>query len=519
MTPWRVLSRTNPLRRELRLLRFLLGGIAITSAILLLVRGFIGPFRLVHNPINAECALAVSLLLVLLTTHEPVESRVASRYAQWQVAVILLAVGAGFWPVLPMPLITDDYFHVGQIARGEAPSPLSCFTHSCGGPQFFRPLGFAIYWMEWELWGSTAMPRHALDLILHAVSSVLFLLLLRRLGIPPPFDVLAALLFAWNGIRPETVAWPAARFDTLALVFSLIAALAILRGGRSGLIVSTLATAAACLSKESAFVLPLLLAPLAAGAKRLLAANGAVAGGIFVWRWWVLKGIGGYMDLNTKAPTVLEFHGLTLVKTFLARIWGVLWIPVNWSTPLEWWMALGLAAGVAGSLALLKARPPRLRFALCLACVAIACVPVHHMLLIGPSLERSRYLTYATVPFILALALAYSALPIRIGIAAMALLLGFHAAALWHNLKIWRSVASARYEMCHNVAARARDTSRPIAIIGLPLIVDGVYWSNGLGECLWLEFDIPPGKVLVNDTAPADALILRWNPDQRSVHE
>jgi hypothetical protein len=285
------------------------------------------------------------------------------------------------------------------------------------------------------------------------------------------------------------------------------------------LIVSTLATAAACLSKESAFVLPLLLAPLAGRAKRLLAANCAVAGGIFVWRWWVLKGIGGYMDLDTGAPTVLEFHGLTLVKTFLARIWGVLWIPVNWSTPLEWWMALGLAAGVAGSLALLRAHPPRWRFVLCLACVAIACVPVHHMLLIGPSLERSRYLTYASAPFILALAWAYSALPVRTGVVAMALLVGFHAAALRHNLNIWRTVASARYEMCRNLAARAGNTSTPIAITGLPLIVDGVYWSNGLGECLWLEFDIPPGKLLVNDPAPGDALILRWDPQQRSVHE
>jgi hypothetical protein len=509
----------NPLRSQVRLLRFLLCGIAITSGLLVLARGFIGPFWLVHNPINAECAFAVSLLVFLLTRHEHACLPRPSAYAGWPIVVVGAAVGTAYWPILSMPLVTDDYFHVGQIASGEAPSPLSCFTHSCGGPQFFRPLGFAIYWMEWDLWGSAAMPRHALDLILHAVSSLLFLLLIRRLGIPPPFDLLAGLLFAWNGIRPETVAWPAARFDTLALLFSLISALAILRGGRTGLIVSTLATAAACLSKESAFVLPLLLAPLASRAKHLLAANGAVAGGIFVWRWWVLKGIGGYMDLNTRAPTVLEFHGLTLVKTFLARIWGVLWIPANWSTPLEWWMALGLAAGVAGSLALLKARPPRWRFALSLACVAIACVPVHHMLLIGPSLERSRYLSYATVPFILALALAYSALPLRIGVAAMTLLLGFHAAALRHNLKIWRSVASERYEMCRNVAARARTTSTPIAITGLPLIVDGVYWSNGLGECLWLEFDIPPGKVLVNDPAPRDALILRWDPHQRSVHE
>jgi hypothetical protein len=519
------------LRSDLRLLRFLLCGIAITSALLLLARGFIGPFRLVRNPINVECALAVSLLIFLLTRHphpaltlglqpnEEVLPARSSAYAGWPIVVVLAAVGTAYWPILSMPLITDDYIHMRQIASGEAPSPLSCLTHSCGGVQFFRPLGFAIYWLEWDLWGAAAAPRHALDLILHAISSLLFLLLVRRLGIPPPLDLLAALLFAWHGIRPETIAWPAARFDTLALLFSLVAALAVLWGGRTGLIVSMLATAAACLSKESAFVLPLLVAALPGRARRSSAASFAVAGGIFVWRWWALKGIGGYTGLNTGAPAVLEFHAVTFVKTFLARIWGILWFPVNWSTPLEWWMAMGLTAGIAASLALLKARPQRRRFAVCLGCVAIACVPVHQMLLIGPSLEQSRYLTYASAPFIFALALAFSALPVRAGAAAMALLVGFQVAALCHNLKIWRSVASARYEMCRSVASRANSTPGPIAITGLPLIVDGVYWSNGFEDCLWLEFHVPPGKVRLNGPAADAALTLRWDPATRSLRE
>jgi hypothetical protein len=303
------------------------------------------------------------------------------------------------------------------------------------------------------------------------------------------------------------------------LLFSLIAALAVMREARTGLIVCVLATTAACLSKESAFVLPFLLAALPDRARRSLAASFAVAGGIFVWRWWVLKGIGGYTGLNTGGPAVLEFHVVTFIKTFLARIWGILWFPVNWSTPLEWWMMLALAAGIAGSLALLKSRPDRRRFALGLACVAIACVPVHHMLLIGPSLERSRYLTYATAPFIFALALAYSTLPVRMGVAAMALVVTFQAATLRHNLTIWRSVAAARHEMCRSVAFPANNTPGPIAVTGLPLVLDGVYWSNGFEDCLWLEFHVPPGKVLVNSPTPDASLTLRWDPVARSVRE
>ena len=171
---WKLLS-------QWRRLRCVLGGIAIASALLLLARGLIGPFRWVRNPINAECALAVSLLLFLLMRREPgqpTQPRVAS-YARWPVVVVLVSVGIAYWPILSMPLVTDDYIHIRQIASGEAPSPLGCFTQSCGGPQFFRPLGFSIYWMEWDLWGRAPAPRHALDLMLHAASSLLFLLLMR----------------------------------------------------------------------------------------------------------------------------------------------------------------------------------------------------------------------------------------------------------------------------------------------------------------------------------------------------
>ena len=237
----------------MKFLRWAFVGIAAVSAVLLLARGIIGPFWMMHSPLTAECALAISVLCVLLTGDRRVREVPAIAQAHWShVVLVLLAAAIGFLPVLSMPLITDDYIHLRQISSGEAPTALGCLTHSCGGPQFFRPLGFATYWAEWELWGTAAMPRHALDLILHAMSSVLFLLLVRRLGVRPPFDWLAGLLFAWSGIHVEAVAWPAARFDTLVLLFSLAAALCVLRGGRIGLLVSVLATAAACLSKESA---------------------------------------------------------------------------------------------------------------------------------------------------------------------------------------------------------------------------------------------------------------------------
>ncbi len=484
-------------------------GVAGASALLLIARGLIGPFWGMQSPIIAECVLAISVICALLAGDRRGRPVQALGHARWAPAVlVLVAAIVAFLPILSMPLITDDYIHLRQIASGEAPTPLGCLTRSCGGPQFFRPLGFATYWGEWELWDTAAMPRHAFDLILHAVCSLLFLLLVQRLGVAPPFDWLIGLLFAWNGIRAEAVAWPAARFDTLVLLFALAAALCVLRGGRAGLIGSVLATAAACLCKESAYVLPVLLALLLGRAaltragRVLIASNAAVATAIFAWRWVVLKGIGGYLQTDGATPTVFQFNPMVMVRTFLVRIWGILWFPVNWSRPLEWWMILGLIAGVIASCLLLRSRPDRKRVLLCLAAVAVACAPTHHMLLIGPSLERSRYLDLATPAFTLLLLFACLALPKRAGIAALALMVTFQLAALEHNLRIWSDVSKARYELCRDLARRAGKTEGPIAIGNAPLTVDGVYWRNGIEDCLRLEFGIPMGKVVVTDSAP-----------------
>ena len=507
--------------------KWVLCGAAFTSAAVLSLRGVFGPFEFlvrIHNPLNPECVLALSILLLLLISQGlAITSGFAPRGLKWPAIMVGLAAAAAYTPALSLPLVTDDYIHIRQISSGEAPTPLGCLTHACGGPLSFRPVGFATYWAEWDLWKTAALPRHAFDLVLQVVTSLLFLVLVRRLGVPPPIDWLAGLLFALNGIRAETVAWPSARFDTLALLFSLLAGLVVLRGAGWGVLVSMAATAGACLSKESAYVLPVLLALLLGRRIRtragwiLVGANFAVAVAVFVWRWLVLKGIGGYQG-ETGAPKVLQFDAIKLAKTFLWRVWGVLWFPINWSRPLEVWMMLGLAAGIVGSLMLINACPDRARLWACALGVLVACIPAHHLLLIGPSLEQSRYLTYATPAFVLLIAAACRGLRLETGVAALSLLIAFHAAALQHNLRIWQSIASARYELCQTVAGLARNAPGAVAIDGLPETVDGVYWRNGLEDCLAMDFGIPMGKVLVNrQELNTEAPHLHWDPDARAL--
>ena len=478
--------------------------VAALAGAALLARGIAGPNPLVRNPLGAEITLALAVITGLLLWRCRTETA-AARPSNWIApAGIAVAAVIAFLPVLSMPLVTDDYIHLRQIADGEAPTAAGCLTHSCGGPQFYRPLGFSTYWAEWELWGTAAFPRHAADVGLHAICCVLFLVLVRRLGIGSPYDWLAGLIFAWNSIRPEAVAWTAARFDTLALLFSLVAAVSALRLDRIGAAVTMLATAAACLSKESAYVLPLLIAillgrrALAGAGRATVIASFGTAVALFAWRWVVLKGVGGYVAPDGASPSALYLNPLVFVKTFFARIWGILWFPLNWSRPFEWWMAAGLAAGIAASLLLLRARPDRGRVVLCLAGVAVAALPVHHMLLIDPSLERSRYLDLATPAFTLLVAFAGMALPRRLGIGTLSLFAVFHLAGLQHNLRIWSDVSRARYQLCREVADQVRDSGAPVTLTNVPLAKDGVYWRNGIEDCANLEFNIPMGRVRVN---------------------
>src|SRR5262249_52547759 len=160
--------------------------------------------------------------------------------------------------------------------------------------------------------------------------------------------------------------WSAARFDALALLFSLIATLAVLRRSHAGTAVACLAIAAACLSKESAFVSPVLLLPLLLGEPedRRRPAIGPVvaifasATAVLIVRFWLMGGIGGYVDA-AGTPKFLDVNLLTLAKTFLARIWGILWFPLNWSTPFEWWMIAGFAAGISAFILITLSHPKR----------------------------------------------------------------------------------------------------------------------------------------------------------------
>ena len=139
------------------------------------------------------------------------------------VAIVALtympAVGAGF--------IWDDDAHItGNATLRSLDGLRRIWFEPTSIPQYY-PLTHTSFWIEYHLWGSNAAGYHVVNIVLHAVNSVLVGLVLRRLAVPGAW--LAAALFAAHPVHVESVAWVSERKNVLSLALSLGALLAWLR--------------------------------------------------------------------------------------------------------------------------------------------------------------------------------------------------------------------------------------------------------------------------------------------------
>jgi tetratricopeptide (TPR) repeat protein len=80
------------------------------------------------------------------------------------------------------------------------------------------------YWLEYHLWGLEPAGYHAVNVLLHAGSTLLVYQVFHRLGLATAG--LAAALFAAHPLGVESVGWITERKNTLSLFFALLAMLA-----------------------------------------------------------------------------------------------------------------------------------------------------------------------------------------------------------------------------------------------------------------------------------------------------
>jgi protein O-mannosyl-transferase len=88
--------------------------------------------------------------------------------------------------------------------------------------QNFLPLHLLSYMLDHAIWGLNAGGYHLSSVLIHAVNSVLCLLVVRRLSGDAVVGLVAALLFAVHPAHVEAVAWVSIRKDLLSTTFLLL---------------------------------------------------------------------------------------------------------------------------------------------------------------------------------------------------------------------------------------------------------------------------------------------------------
>ncbi|HVW07984.1 MAG TPA: hypothetical protein VHC90_05350 [Bryobacteraceae bacterium] len=173
-------------------------------------------------------------------------------------AVLLLAVLIAYQPAWHGARIWDDDAH---ITRPELRSwgGLWRIWFELGATQQYYPLAHSAFWTEAQLWGDHLLGYHLVNIGLHALSSFLIIIILRRLSVSGA--LLAGVVFALHPIQVESVAWISELKNTLSGVFYFGALLAYIsfdrRRRRAPYLVAALLFILALLTKSVTATLPL----------------------------------------------------------------------------------------------------------------------------------------------------------------------------------------------------------------------------------------------------------------------
>ncbi len=435
-------------------------------------------------------------------------------------SLLLLVIPAALLWTLSIPLVSDDFVHIGYALHFTANQIAGLFTIPAGD-HFFRPLGYLSYALDARWAGRSPALWHLATLLIHFANCLLVYLVARQAGLARFFAATAAVLFGVHGSRPEAVTWIACRFDLIATLF-VLATLALFHRSerRPFLYIVALATAFfALISKESAYVLPILLLLIPDQAPWRERLRGVVpfavlTAAVFLYRWHLLSGIGGYQTAS-HTPAILNFSILRTANALFLRLWATLFFPINWTEPAQWWLWIALALGIAGYAAIgLRGMRDRRMLALLLF-TFVAALPVQQLLLIGPDLEKSRVLYLPSAGFALFLGAALETLrKSEWRIPAALAIICFQTACLEHNLITWRGVANVAERACDSVAASLQGNQRTVTVLDLPNVLRGVYFFHkGMPDCLEVGHGIDIRRVREDH---AD-LVFQWDAQSEIV--
>ncbi len=391
----------------------------------------------------------VILTLHLRSLHPEAESAPGSARESIILPGLAIMSGMIVWgTMLAFYFLGDDYLLVGMARTPMLSLMASVFRHGDGGV-FYRPLTFMSYAWDHAIWGEGPFGYHLTNLTLHFVSVIGLFALLRQLGVTRRVSAITSGIFAAMPIQAEAVAWMSGRFDVLSTTLTLWTIALYLRARSKNSVASYLLAmllfVLAIGSKESAFVLPLLLIAIEFMVLRTRP-NWRVAGFIllgvlgFVYRLFALGGIGGYHSGGSHS--VYDF-GLKTLEGLFIRGPSQLLFGINWLQPgaisatlLASLIALLLMVLVFGGA---PDRGQKAIIGFALIWMIVAMVPGHFLLLIGSGLSNSRILYLPSVGIAIVLGHLLDTLNgRRFQNAVFVALIAVLNLGVLHNLAAWR---------------------------------------------------------------------------------
>jgi hypothetical protein len=430
---------------------------------------------------------------------------------------------------LNTPFLFDDFSHITYMSELNWKSVIVAFGPVAHKPGlFFRPMGFAVFWVNSWWAGSDPWRWHLLSILLHLFNCCLLWRLCLDLGLTRWAAYCAALYLAVSGALVESVAWVDARFDPLTTCFVLVALICICAFLKTTqdvwLFLALVAGVCGMVSKESGYCFPLLVGCLAffrpvpdrQRLKRACSWAIAVASVLFVYRYWALGGvIGGYQS-GDGPPNIARLHFIHTLNALFVRVWTLLLFPVNWTLPTTV-PFIGVILCIIPLLAALAwlGRIPRRQLLGCLAMTFVAALPVQHLLLIDSDFSGSRILYLPSIGWAILWGLLLSSVAsMRWRWISVASIVTIQMVIAHHNLSGWEAVSRQARVVCSDFGNSVRQRNDLSIVRGLPQKKNGiVFLANGFPECVEMNSGIPRSRIQVNNNNAN----FSWNEQSQRV--
>ena len=447
--------------------------------------------------------------------------------------IVVLWVVVQYGWTLGFGFSNDDYIWIAGV-RLTAGQPWwrVAFVSPAFGRTFVRPLVQLSFFINQACCGTAPMGYHLLNVVLHAINTLLVWRVAGRVLQRPVDGLLVALLFAIEPAHPDAVTWISGRTELLAAMFYLAAVLAHLRE-RTWL--AGLWFALALLSKESALSFPLvafLLDALLPARPRwrptALAVYAAECVAYATLRWYATTfPFAGLLVW----PALRSGNALAVVQIVghrLAQAARMLWAPRLLDGPHA--VVVAVAVGVV-CLWVTRRPTPRRATLLAMAWIAATLLPF-----VGLWIFQARYVYLASIGLAMLLVhtlrVAWDTVrwprwgrPV-LAAAGVALCAGWTVAVLLHNEQSRRNgILSDRLIDAAVLAVPHAAPSTLFLMHNLTLVsMGGDPWAHtpvllfGFSEALQLRYGDPTIEVRMVEVAGAQPLSpgrpvvhLRWN--------